>query len=164
MTPKAPLLPKEGWQPLRLTGWFSRILVFVNSPMTYKRSRTDIHNLPELRTFRTKLRSNLTPAEASFWNLVKNSRLDGRKFRRQHSVGKYILDFYCPSEHIGIELDGEVHNSDHARQHDFERRLFLEQFGILIIRFENRLVFEDREYVANTIRSFFGWRETDGRF
>ncbi len=67
--------------------------------MAYKRSKTDIHSLPELRTFRTQLRSHLTPAEASFWNLVKNSRLDGRKFRRHHSVGSYILDFYA---HLNI--------------------------------------------------------------
>ena len=58
------------------------------------------------KTKRKKLRNNLTPAEAALWNLLKNSQLEGRKFRRQHSVGFYILDFYCPSERMAIELDG----------------------------------------------------------
>ena len=130
--------------------------------MTYKRSRTDIHNLPELKTFRRELRSGSTVAEAGFWNLVKGSRLEGRKFRRQHSVGPYILDFYCPAERIAVELDGEVHFSDAARERDLERKLFLVHFGILVLRFENRLVFEDPDWVLANIRDKFGWwRVTD---
>ena len=127
--------------------------------MVYKRSKTDIHSLPELKTFRTELRSRLTPAEASFWNLVKNSRLDGRKFRRQHSVGNYILDFYCPSERLGVELDGQVHFNEVAAEYDRERKLFLLSFGIFVIRFENWRVFEEREFVAARIRNCFGWWE-----
>src|SRR5437868_5481044 len=103
--------------------------------MPFKRSRTDIHTLPELSTFRTELRSNLTPAEARLWSILKNSQLDGRKFRRQHSVGRYILDFYCASEKLAIELDGAKHFSGWGAHCDRERRLFLEQFGINVIRF-----------------------------
>ena len=125
--------------------------------MAFKRSRTDIHNLPELKAFRRELRSSLTPAEAGFWSLVKGSRLEGRKFRRQHAVGPYILDFYCPAERLAIELDGEVHFSDAAREYDRERRLFLEHFGILVLRFENRLVFEDPDRVLANIRHRSGW-------
>src|SRR5215204_1884010 len=76
------------------------------------------------------LRNNLTPAEARFWKAVQNKIFEGRKFRRQHSVGNYILDFYCPSEKLAIELDGKVHFGDAARQSDYERRLFLEYYGI----------------------------------
>jgi very-short-patch-repair endonuclease len=125
--------------------------------MSYKRSKTDIHTLPELRTFRTELRKHLTPAEARFWTIVKNSQLDGRKFRRQHSVGRYILDFYCPSERLGIELDGKVHFHDAAREYDYERKLFLEYFGIKVIRFENKLVFEEEEFLIGNIQNCFGW-------
>ena len=127
--------------------------------MTYHRRPTDVHNLPKLKTFRTKLRSNLTPAEAAFWKIVQNSKLDGRKFRRQHSVAGYILDFYCPSERLAVELDGEVHFHDAAREYDYERKLFLQHFGIKVIRFENKQVFEDLEFVLYTIRLNFGWRE-----
>jgi very-short-patch-repair endonuclease len=127
--------------------------------MAYKRRPTDIHSLPELKTFRTELRKNLTPAEASLWHLLKNSGLDGRKFRRQHSAGKYILDFYCSSESLGIELDGEVHFNEMAAAYDNDRRLFLLHFGIKVIRFENYLVFDEREFVVHRIKECFGWKE-----
>ena len=57
--------------------------------------RKKLNNLPELKTFRKELRNQLTPAEAKLWNSLKGSQLDGRKFRRQHSVGPFILDFYA---------------------------------------------------------------------
>ncbi len=121
--------------------------------------RINVHNLPPLKTFRTTLRKTLTPAEARFWKTLQNSKLNGRKFRRQHSVGTYILDFYCPSERLGIELDGEVHFNDAAREYDYERKLFLQYFGIRVVRFENELIFNELEYVLHRIRENFGWRE-----
>ncbi len=127
--------------------------------MAYARSTTDIHSLPELRTFRTELRKSLTPAETQFWNIVKNSKVDGRKFRRQQSVGRYILDLYCPSERLGVELDGQGHFNDLAVIYDQERRLFLERFGIKVIRFENKWVFDEPEWVVQTIVSAFGWQQ-----
>lgn len=128
--------------------------------MPFQRSKTDIHTLPDLKTFRTELRKRLTPAEASFWTIVKNSKLDGRKFRRQHSVGRYILDFYCPSERLGVELDGQVHFNETAREYDYERKLFLRHFGIKVLRFENKMVFEEDEYIVHSIRNSFGWWES----
>ena len=70
--------------------------------------RRQFHDLPYLKTFRRDLRNGLTPAEAFLWDRLKRSKLDGRKFRRQHSVGGYILDFYCCEEGLAIGLDGEV--------------------------------------------------------
>ena len=117
-----------------------------------------INNLPHLKTFRKTLRKNLTPAEATLWKSLKSSKLEGRKFRRQHSVGNYILDFYCPSERLAVELDGEVHFNERAMEYDYERKLFLNSFAIKVIRFENRLVFEELEYVLHRIVSNFGWQ------
>ena len=119
---------------------------------------TRINNLPYLKTFRKALRNNLTPAEARFWKIVQNKQFEGRKFRRQHSVGNYILDFYCPSEKLAIELDGQVHFNDAAREYDYERKLFLEYYGIKVLRFENKRVFEDLEWMLDVIKSNFGWR------
>jgi very-short-patch-repair endonuclease len=68
-----------------------------------------IHNRVELKPFRKKLRNNSTSAEATLWTYLKNRQLEGRKFRRQHSIGNYIADFYCPEEQLVIELDGEGH-------------------------------------------------------
>jgi len=117
-----------------------------------------LNNLPPLRTFRKQLRSNLTPAEARLWSMVKNSQLDGRKFRRQHSFSGYILDFYCSSEKLGIELDGEGHFNERAAQYDHERSLFLMYFGVRVLRFENKWVFEDPDWVISSIRDAFGRR------
>ena len=122
-------------------------------------SKEKINNLPHLKTFRKELRNNLTPAEAKFWKVIQNKNFESRKFRRQHSVGDYNLDFYCPSEKLAVELDGEGHFGNAGRQHDYERRLFLEYFGIKVLRFENRLVFEDLEWVLGVIRSNFGWNK-----
>jgi len=116
-----------------------------------------VNNLPTLRTFRKALRNKLTPAEAKLWTLLKGSQLAERKFRRQHSVGPYILDFYCPSERLAVELDGAVHDSAEAQAYDRERDLFLEQFGIKVLRFENKLVFQQAEGVLMEIQRCFGW-------
>jgi very-short-patch-repair endonuclease len=126
--------------------------------MTFRRSSTDIYTLPELKTFRTELRKKLTPSEARLWTILKSSRLV-RKFRRQHSVGGYILDFYCPSEKLATELDGAGHFTGNGILYDRERTLFLETFGIKVIRFENKRVFEDEEWVLDNIRAHFGWVE-----
>jgi very-short-patch-repair endonuclease len=118
-----------------------------------------LNNLPELKAFRKELRKNMTPAEARLWGLLRGSRLEGRKFRRQHSFSGYILDFYCPSEKLAVELDGEVHFGERAAEYDYQRRLFLKYFGILVVRFENRLVFKEPEFVLERIKSRFGWNE-----
>ena len=75
-------------------------------------------------------------------------------------MGNYILDFYCPAERLAVELDGEVHRD--AGLYDYERKLFLNHYGIKVIRFENFLVFEETEYVLHRISSFFGWSEQEG--
>jgi very-short-patch-repair endonuclease len=121
--------------------------------------REQLNNLEYLKPNRRSLRHNLTPAEATFWQAVKNGTLEGRKFRRQHSVGNYVLDFYCPAEKLAIELDGEVHFHDSARQTDSKRALYLRSLGIRVLRFENRLVFEDMEWVLGAIKTSFGWNK-----
>jgi very-short-patch-repair endonuclease len=97
---------------------------------------------------RRKLRRNLTPAEATLWKRIRHAKLSGRKFRRQHSVGHYIVDFFCVEERLAVELDGEVHRNEQAEAYDYKRKLFLNEAGIKVIRFENFLVFEDLEYCS----------------
>jgi len=116
-----------------------------------------INNLPLLRTFRKELRNHLTPAEAKLWSFLKQSQLNGRKFRRQHSAGYYILDFYCPAEHLAIELDGAVHSTEEAQEYDRERDIFLNSCRIKVLRFENKMVFQQTEAVLMEIKKHFGW-------
>ncbi|KAA5544241.1 endonuclease domain-containing protein [Adhaeribacter rhizoryzae] len=113
------------------------------------------HNRKNLKDLRQQNRSSLTPAEAELWKHLQSSKLDGRKFRRQHSIGNYILDFYCPQEKLGIELDGQVHFTDSAYEADSKRTEYLNSLNIKIIRFENKAVFEQLEGVLEEIRQNF---------
>jgi len=113
-----------------------------------------IHNTKHLKELRKDLRNNLTSAEATLWKYLQHSKLDGRKFRRQHSVNNYILDFYCPSEKLGIELDGDIHKGFASDEYDKERTEHLNKLGIRIIRFENQDVFQE-ENILNEIRGYF---------
>ncbi|TCD29241.1 endonuclease domain-containing protein [Pedobacter psychrodurus] len=114
-----------------------------------------IHNLKYLKDKRKELRNNLTPAEATMWMYLQNSRLNGKKFRRQHSVGNYILDFYCPSEKLAIEVDGNSHDDYSAEIYDKERTDFLNSKGIKVVRFDNIEVFESEELVCEAIKNHF---------
>ncbi len=87
------------------------------------------------------LRKNQTDAEQKLWSLLRNRQLAGVKFRRQFSVGSYILDFYCPEYGIGIEADGGQHYEDSCRKYDRIREKELNKLGIIIIRFNNREIF-----------------------
>src|SRR5437868_1109846 len=109
------------------------------------------HNFPALKSFRRELRTRLTPAEALLWTVLRNSRLEGRKFRRQHSIGAFILDFYCPSARFAIELDGAAHDSAAAEQKDAQRDGYLRGLGIRVARYENRHVVSNLEGVLQDI-------------
>jgi very-short-patch-repair endonuclease len=111
-----------------------------------------INNLKPLKAHRRQLRAALTPAEARLWKYLKSSQLDGRKFRRQHSVGPYILDFYCPALKLAVELDGAAHDSDTAQLHDERRSRFLAGNGIRVLRFQNNDVINNPEGVLSEIR------------
>jgi very-short-patch-repair endonuclease len=113
-----------------------------------------LYNKKELKTYRVALRNKSTSAEAALWNLLKNSQL-GRKFRRQHSIGYYIADFCCPSEKLIIELDGNVHGEYAQIEKDENRDKYLEDVGFRILRFENRLVFQEPDFVINEIKNSF---------
>ncbi|MBI4843837.1 MAG: endonuclease domain-containing protein [Nitrospirae bacterium] len=119
-----------------------------------------IHNIKNLKVNRKKLRNNLTPAEAKLWSLLKESQIEDRKFRRQHSVGPYVLDFYCPSEKPCIELDGVAHFTDSGYEYDTARTEYLTAFNIRVIRFENKDVFENTEGVLKVIKENFLSKQT----
>jgi len=114
-----------------------------------------INNLSYMLPYRKALRKRLTPAEAFMWKLLQGHKLGGRKFRRQHSVGNYILDFYCYSEKLAVELDGAGHFTEEGMQKDAMRTAYLNECGITVIRFENKLVFERTDWVLEEIRRKF---------
>lgn len=113
------------------------------------------HDKPELKVLRKELRQNLTPAEAFLWKYLSKSQLKGRKFRRQHSIEHYIVDFYCPSEKLIVELDGQIHDNPRAIKKDRIRDGRLNSLGFKVLRFENKLVFDDLDGVLKTISENF---------
>ena len=88
------------------------------------------------------------------WNILKSKNPDGRKFRRQYSIGSFIVDFCCPSQKLIIELDEDPHGEYHRIQKDENRDKYLESLGFTILRFENRFVFQEPEFLENEIRKF----------
>jgi very-short-patch-repair endonuclease len=112
---------------------------------------TPIHNNPKMKQLRKTLRNDSTPAEQALWKALKQSNLGGYKFRRQHSVGCYILDFYCPCQRFAIELDGDSHFTDEAREYDRERTAFLNALNIRVLRFHNTDVYENLDAVYGRI-------------
>ncbi len=117
--------------------------------------KNQLNNLKILEEKRKKLRNHLTPAEAVLWKHLQRSQLEGRKFRRQHSVGYFILDFYCPAEKLGVELDGAHHFTEEGQEYDRERTAFINAAGIRIVRFENKEVFINLEGVLKEIKENF---------
>jgi very-short-patch-repair endonuclease len=112
-------------------------------------------NKVELKPIRKSLRNRSTSAEATLWTLLKNRQIEGRKFRRQHSIENFIVDFYCSFEKLIIELDGDPHGDYIQIQKDENRDKFFEEKGYKVIRFENRFVFQDPDWVIETIKQIF---------
>ena len=86
---------------------------------------------------------------------MKARKLDGRRFTKQHSIDKYIVDFYCASERLIIELDREAHNNPAAMQYDEQRTSLFNNLGYEVIRFENKMVFDHLESVLREIKDNF---------
>ena len=99
-----------------------------------------------------ELRKSQTEAEKALWEVLRSRRYDGLKFRRQHPVNQFILDFYCHEYLLGIEVDGSVHESDEAKEYDRNRTAVLEDLGLTIIRFKNEEVLADLSKVLAEIR------------
>ena len=110
-----------------------------------------VHNLPSLKARRKELRATMTPAEIRLWQALKQRQPNNLKFRRQHSMGPFIVDFYCPSANLVVELDGSSHDSEEAWRHDERRTAYLESLGLKVTRFENQDVMNNLEGVLAEI-------------
>ena len=104
---------------------------------------------PNLVELARKLRHDMTPAEQILWRELRGRRFQGWKFRRQHVVGPYIADFYCPQIQLLIELDGKTHIGN--EEHDGERQEVLEGMGNTVLRFLNPDVYDEKEAVLELI-------------
>lgn len=106
--------------------------------------------LPEdLRTWAREMRVGMTDAEALLWRLLRDRRIEGAKFRRQHPMGRYILDFYCVEKKLCIELDGGQHSD--AAGYDVQRDQWLNKQGIRVLHFWNNQMLMETESVMEMI-------------
>jgi very-short-patch-repair endonuclease len=88
-------------------------------------------------SLKRQLRSNMTGPEIRLWSKLRTRQLLGLKFRRQHGIGPYIVDFYCPQQSLVIEVDGESHAESEQGLRDSRRDAYLHGLGIRVIRYMN---------------------------
>lgn len=117
------------------------------------RGADKIFNNAVLKSTRQCLRRNAPTPEIIFWNKLKSRQLCGLKFRRQHSIGNYVADFYCPSQKLVIEIDGDSHFNKNAKQKDEARTDFLKSLGLRVLRFTNKEIMDNISGVIVTIQN-----------
>jgi very-short-patch-repair endonuclease len=106
---------------------------------------------PRLKHFAREMRRKPTDAERKLWDLLRDRRLGGFKFRRQVPVGGYVLDFFCDAASTCVELDGEQHAEPDALEYDERRRQRLAELRIRVLRFSDHEMLRDPLGVARTI-------------
>ena len=145
--PPDPLLCKEGgsWapSPCQGEGWGE-------VEMAMKHPRLGLKSLiPRKR----ELRKVATQAEQVLWRYLRAKRLKGYKFRRQHGIGPYIVDFCAPHEGIVIEIDGDIHALPDHKEKDKIRQHEIEALGFRVIRYTNEAVLKNLDAVLEDILS-----------
>ena len=98
-----------------------------------------------------ELRKSMTYAEKVLWQQLRNRKLEGLKFRRQHPVSIFILDFYCHEKKLAIEVDGGIHQSEDQQEWDENRTFELNELGITVLRFKNEKVIDSTAEVIRKI-------------
>ncbi len=107
----------------------------------------------ETKARAVELRKNMTDAEKYLWRHLRNRKMKGLKFRRQHPADIFILDFYCHERKLAIEIDGGIHNSESQKEWDENRTFELNRFDIKVIRFTNEEVWDNMRAVLQRIEA-----------
>ncbi len=118
-------------------GWGSAASRFSRAPEATGRAR--------------RLRRDATKAERKLWRLLQRAQMEGLSFRRQHPIGKYVVDFYCAALKLAIEVDGGQHNLAHRQDSDENRAEWLRTKGVSVVRFWNNDVIGNIEGVWDEI-------------
>jgi len=101
--------------------------------------------------FAKSMRKNPTITETILWESLRNKRLNGFKFRRQHPIAEFVADFYCPEKKLVVEVDGSIRREKEQIEYDRERTEVFEKMEIQVIRFTNLMVKNNLELVLKTI-------------
>ena len=115
----------QGYSPLGISG---------DEGVSYRAN----YDFSGLKKRARELREHQTPAEEVMWGLLRNRQVANLKFRRQHQIGPYIVDFFCNDLKLVVELDGEVHSEEAQVKKDQKRQSYLESLGFEVLRFDNQ--------------------------
>ena len=113
-----------------------------------------IFNDGAMKERRRKLRREQTAAEALLWTYLRGRRLMGWKFKRQFSVGAFVIDFYCCAARLAVEIDGSTHELTAVKESDAEKELYLKSLNIRVLRFTNEEVLSSCDTVLNRLLEF----------
>jgi very-short-patch-repair endonuclease len=106
---------------------------------------------PELLRIACELRKTMTPAEIKLWDSIRKKQLNGFRFRRQHPLKIFIVDFFCFEAMLAIEVDGAVHDDVYQHERDIQRTRILKKLGIKELRFRNEEIFNNIKQVLERI-------------
>lgn len=112
-----------------------------------------VHNIHTLVSRRKELRKNQTPQEEKLWWYLRDKRL-GIKFRRQHSIGGYIVDFYCSEKRLIVEVDGEIHDQKENKEYDSLRDKYFQDLDYKVLRFPNTEIEQNVNEALKTIQYY----------
>jgi very-short-patch-repair endonuclease len=98
-----------------------------------------------------ELRQHETVAEKRLWSFLRSGQIAGARVRRQHAIGPFVVDFYCPAVRVAIELDGSVHDDNDIAAQDAARTEWIEQHQIRVMRFRNDEIMNDISSVLSKI-------------
>ena len=119
------------------------------------------HTSERLRRFARGMRREPTRAESRIWGWLRARRFSEWKFRRQHPIGRYIVDFYSAELKLAIELDGSHHAAEWMIDHESERTRELRSRGIEVLRIPNEMLIRDSESVGESIKTAIERRVAD---
>jgi len=112
----------------------------------------EIFNKKYHKDSRRKLRSQMTKAETALWYKIRNNQL-GHKFRRQHGIGKYVVDFYCPELKLIVEIDGGIHFEERNIAADEEREQYFEKLELKMVRYNNLDIIQNIDNALENLKN-----------
>ena len=101
------------------------------------------------------LRSSMTPAEKHLWTRLRKNQLNGFRFRSQHPISEFVVDFYCHEAKLVVEVDEAYHENHIQKEYDENRDYILKEFGLKVLRFTDRQVIGETQSVLQTILDHF---------
>lgn len=115
---------------------------------------------PYLKEYARQLRNNPTKSERILWRFLKGKQVRGYDFHRQKPLGRFIVDFFCHELKLVIELDGQTHHWEETAIKDVGKETALKSLGLNVLRFQDRLVFDEIQTVFRNIEAYVDWFET----